>query len=181
MRVSRWPNRAAICLGALTLPGLCLATPAPLIPVEQFAAGAQMIAPAISPDGTQLAYLSTVAGERYVVVRDMQKNARPRPVLRATSGSYEGAWCRFKTNTRLLCSFKGTEHDFGLTYPASRLVVLDTDGSHFKVLFHSQPWGSSGIEGAQTQDHILHWLPDDPEHVLIQLAEADSVFPGVLT
>ena len=64
---------------------------------------------------------------------------------------------------------------------ASRLVVLDTDGSHFKVLFHSQPWGTSGIEGAQSQDHILHWLPDDPEHVLIQLAEADSVFPGVFT
>jgi dipeptidyl aminopeptidase/acylaminoacyl peptidase len=179
MRVCRSPLRVAACACALALPGLLSA--APLIPLEQFAAGPEIAAPAISPDGTRLAYLTTVSGERYVMVRDLQQGGQPRAILHATTGSYQAVACNFKTNTRLLCRFNGVEWDFGAPYPASRLVVLNSDGSHLKVLFQSQPWSSSSVEGTQHQDRILHWLPDDPQHVLIELADANSVFPAVYT
>ena len=179
MRVCRRGLYVAVSACALALPGLLSA--APLIPLEQFAAGPEITAPALSPDGAKLAYLTTVKGERYVIVRDVQQGAQPRPILHATTGSYQAVACNFKTNTRLLCRFKGVEWDFGAPYPASRLVVLNSDGSHLKILFQSQPWSSSSVEGTQNQDRILHWLPDDPQHVLIELADADSVFPAVYT
>jgi dipeptidyl aminopeptidase/acylaminoacyl peptidase len=178
MRVCSSNVRGAICAGVLTLTGLRVADAAPLIPLEQFAAGSEMAAPSLSPDGTKLTYLSTVAGERYVVVRELQKGAQPRPVLRATTGTYEAVACNFKTNTRLLCRFHGIEHDFG-PYPASRLIVMDSDGSHLKVLFESRPGSASPIQGTQFQGRILDWLPDDAEHVLIEMADADSYFPAV--
>ena len=181
MRIRRARVRAVVCTWALALPGVCAADAAPLIPLEQFAAGPEMLAPGLSPDGTKLTYLTTAAGERYVVVRDLQNGAAPRPVLHATAGTYEAVSCSFKTNTRLLCRFRGIEYNYGSPYPASRLVVLNSDGSHLKVLFQSQFGGASGVEGTQLQDQILNWLPDDPEHVLIQMADADSVFPGVFT
>jgi dipeptidyl aminopeptidase/acylaminoacyl peptidase len=182
MRASRSRVRAAACACALTLPGLCAAGAAPLIPLEQFAQGPEMTAPDLSPDGSKLVFVSTIAGERYVLVRDLLKSgAPPRPILRGSSDSYDVVACYFKTNTRLLCSFRGIEHDYGLPYPASRLVVMDSEGGHPRVLFQSQAYTYSQIAGTQFQDRILHWLPNDPEHVLIQLADTDSIFPGVFT
>ena len=135
----------------------------------------------LSPDGTKLVYLTTVSGERYVAVRELQKTSQPHPVLHGTGGSYEVVACNFKTNARLLCRFRGVEHDYGVPYPASRMVVLDSDGSHMKVLFQSQAWAASTVANVQMQDRIIHWLPDDPEHVLLQMADEDSVFPSVYT
>ena len=184
MRVRQSPLGAGVYTGLLAL--LVLSAPrlvnaAPPIPLQQFAAGPEMTAPALSPDGSKLVYLTTIAGERYVVVRDLQKGAPPRPVLKATSGTYEAFACNFKGNTRLLCRFEGVEHSYGAPYPASRMVVLNSDGSHVRVLFQSQAWTASIVENVQLQDQILHWLPDDPEHVLIQMADEESIFPSVFT
>ena len=179
MRVCRSHVGVGVCAWMLALP--VLASVAPLIPLETFAAGPEMTAPSLSPDGTKFVYLTTVGGERFVAVRDLQKSAQPRPVLRGTSGTYQVVSCRFKTNTRLLCRFRGVEYDAGVPYPASRMVVLDSDGSHMKVLFQSQSWAYSSIADVQLQDQILHWLPDHPEHVLIQMADAESIFPSVYT
>jgi dipeptidyl aminopeptidase/acylaminoacyl peptidase len=170
----------ALCACLLTLPQV-VAHAAPPIPLEQFAAGPEMMAPSLSPDGSQFSYLTTVRGERYLAIRALQQGAQPRPVMHATAGSYEAVFCKFKTNTRLLCGFRGIEHEYGLPYPASRLVVLNSDGSHMRVLFQSQAWSNSTIQNVQSQDEILHWLPDDPEHVLMQMADADSIFPNVYT
>ena len=53
---------------------------APLIPLETFAAGAEMEQPRISPDGTHLAYIATIQGERALLMRDLQgKEAAPGP------------------------------------------------------------------------------------------------------
>ncbi len=179
MRVCRSHVGVRVCAWVLVLPGLARA--APLIPLEQFAAGPEMAAPSLSPDGTKVVYLTTVSGERYVAVRELQKTSQPHPVLHGTGGSYEVVACNFKTNARLLCRFRGVEHDYGVPYPASRMVVLDSDGSHMKVLFQSQAWAASTVANVQMQDRIIHWLPDDPEHVLLQMADEDSVFPSVYT
>ena len=177
MRVCRSHVGARACAWVLVLPAL--ASAAPLIPLEQFAAGPEMAAPSLSPDGTKIVYLTTVSGERFVAVRELQKASQPRPVLRGTGGTYEVVACNFKTDTRLLCRFRGVEHDYGVPYPASRMVVLDSDGGHMKVLFQSQPWAASTVANVQMQDRIIHWLPDDAYHVLIELGDAGSVFPSV--
>ncbi len=180
MRVCHPRVRAATATCALAALPVIAAAAAPLIPLEQFAAGPEMLAPSLSPDGTMLTYLTTVKGERYVVVASLAKGAQPRPIVKATTGSYDASSCTFKSNTRLVCRFQGIEHDFA-PYPASRLVVMNADGSHLKVLFESRIGTSTLVVGTQHQDRIVHWLPDDPEHVLIQLADADSVFPDVYT
>jgi len=161
------------CAGAL---GVSLAA-APPIPLQQFAAGAQMEAPRISPDGTRLLYIATIAGDRFVVMRDLQ-SGQVRPVVRGTSDTYRVTRCDFKTDTRLLCHFAGVERDFN-PYPASRLVALNADGSRLQVLFRRGFAFDQGPDRGQFQDRIVHWLPDDPQHVLIELANRESIFPAV--
>ena len=155
-------------------------TAAPLIPLEVFAAGAEVEAPSISPDGAYLAYIATTPkGVRLLLVRDL-RSGKLQPVLQLTSGLYRGTRCDFKNTDRLLCHFRGIEHHFGARpYPASRLVAVNRDGSHLKVLFQSRFMGDTESEGPQFQDRIVHFLPDDPTHVLIEMTEGDDVYPGV--
>lgn len=149
------------------------------IPVEQFAAGAQMEAPHISPDGNRLAYVTTMAGERRVMLRDL-RSGELHPVLRGTASGFRVTRCAFKSNTRLLCHFQGVVRGGGTQlFPASRLVALDVDGSAVRVLFQNAGAGDRAISHAQYQDRIVAWLPDDPHHVLIELTDRDGIFPSV--
>lgn len=161
-----WRHRARGCAAAIVALTPWSQTPAaaPLIPLETFAAGAEMEEPRVSPDGTHLAYIATIQGERALLMRDLQ-GKEVHPVLKFTSGTYGGTHCEFKTDNRLLCQVRGLQTGFGgHAYPTLMLVAIDRDGSHKKSL----PAG-----------HIVHFLPDDPKHVLIATTNGKEGFPGV--
>jgi dipeptidyl aminopeptidase/acylaminoacyl peptidase len=176
------PRAAALLLGAaLALAGGTSAAfaAAPLIPLEEFAGYPQMQSPHISPDGNLLAYLGTVSGVPAVIVRDLRTGAE-RPLLHVESAGYDVSRCEFKNDERLLCHLEGMAYgSHGEPFPASRLVAIDADGSGLRVLFADGVGeGGSGV-GLQFQDRIVHWLPNDPRHVLIELTERGTVFPSV--
>jgi dipeptidyl aminopeptidase/acylaminoacyl peptidase len=176
------PRAFALALGAAVALGTGMqaaATAAPLIPLTEFAGYPQMQSPHISADGKLLAYLGAVAGVPAVIVRDLRSGAE-RPILHVSSGSYEVSRCEFKNDDRLLCHLEGVAYGYGgEPFPASRLVALNADGSDLRVLFaDGVAAGGSGV-GLQFQDRIVHWLPDDPRHVLIELTETGTVFPSV--
>ncbi len=167
---------AAVALGARA-PAACAA--AALIPLEEFAAYPQMQSPHLSPDGNLLVYLGTLGGAPGVIVRDLRTGAE-RPILRVYSGTYDVSHCEFKNDERLLCHLEGVAYGYpGQPFPASRLLAVNADGSGLRVLFADGVGaGNSGV-GLQFQDRIVHWLPDDPRHVLIELTERGTVFPSV--
>jgi dipeptidyl aminopeptidase/acylaminoacyl peptidase len=150
------------------------------IPLEVFAAGPQMAEPRISPAGDQLVYLTTVSGEALVVVRELRSGA-VHPILQAHEGPYSITRCEFKTADRLLCHLEGVQRGTnGRPYPASRMVVVNPDGSHLRVLFRNAFFAApESVARSQFQDRIVNWLPDDPRHVLIELGDEGSVFPSV--
>jgi dipeptidyl aminopeptidase/acylaminoacyl peptidase len=161
-----WRHRARGCAAAIVALTAWSQTPAgaPLIPLETFAAGAEMEEPRLSPDGTHLAYIASIQGERALLMRDLQ-GKEVRPVLKFTSGTFGGTHCEFKTDNRLLCQVVGLQTRFGgHTYPVLMLTAIDRDGSHEKAL---------------TAGHIVHFLPDDPKHVLIATTNGKEGFPGV--
>jgi dipeptidyl aminopeptidase/acylaminoacyl peptidase len=181
MRVLRGPGRR-IAAVLLVSAGGSLAThaAAPQIPLETFAAGPEVESPRVSPDGSHLIFIVTgPKGERLLAARDL-KSGKVTPVVVLHSGLYRGTTCEFKNDERLLCHFDGVEHHFATRpYPASRLVAVNRDGSRLKVLFQSRFYGDAEEEGPQFQDRIVHMLPADPTHVLIEMTDGDSVFPGV--
>ena len=176
-----WRNRAhgGVAAGVLLLwAGSGAPAAAVPVPLETFAAGAEMEEPRISPDGTHLAYISTVKGARVLVVRDLGGQAHA--VVQLKSGLYSATHCDFKNDNRLLCHFRGLERSFGVrSYPTSRLVALDRNGDNVKVLFQSRSVDDFYTGSPQYQDKIVHLLPDDPKHVLIEMSDAESVYPAV--
>ena len=155
--------------------------PGGVIPLEVFAAAAQMAEPHISPDGRYLVYLSNASGQQRVAVRDL-RTAREWTILNAAAGSFAVSRCEFKTGERLLCHLEGVARG-GVPerlYPASRLLAIDADGRHFRLMFRSAFFARMAPAAtSQFQDRIVSWLPDDPSHVLIELGDAGSVFPSV--
>jgi pimeloyl-ACP methyl ester carboxylesterase len=171
-----WRAGAAGSLALASVGGSFAAVPR--IPVEQFAAGAEMEVPHISPDGNRLLYISTIAGERFVVLRDL-RSGQVHPLVPGVSGAFRVSVCDFKSDTRILCHFEGVQRGAGVRpFPASRLVALDWDGGEPRVLFRNS-MVSDAVSKAQFQDRIVDRMPDDPHHVLIELAYRDGVFPAV--
>ena len=158
------------------------ATPSgPEIPLEVFAAGPQMAEPHLSPDGGQLVYLTSRAGQLRIAVRNLH-TAGERIILNAAANPFSITHCEFKTNDRLLCHLEGVARgrEPERLFPASRLLAVDADGGSLRVLFRERFFARlPPAARSQFQDRIIHWLPDDAYHVLIELGDEGSVFPSV--
>jgi len=175
----------------LATPPLRLSTPAaaaapisltgPELPLEAFASGPQMADPHISPDGGKLVYLTSLAGQLHIVVRDLH-TGQERAILNAVAGAFLVTGCEFKTNDRLLCHLEGVARggEPERLYPASRLLAVNADGGSLRLLFRNAFFARLPPAAySQFQDRIIHWLPDDAYHVLIELGDEGSVFPSV--
>jgi dipeptidyl aminopeptidase/acylaminoacyl peptidase len=158
------------------------ATPAGAgIPLEVFAAGPQMAEPHLSPDGGKLVYLTSLAGQLRFAVRNL-RTGDERIILNAAAGAFSVTHCEFKTNDRLLCHLEGVARGGQpeRLFPASRLLAINADGGSLRILFRNSFFAQlPPAAHSQFQDRIIHWLPDDAYHVLIELGDAGSVFPSV--
>jgi len=136
--------------------------------IAEFAARPHILGASISPDGHYLAFIETVEGKAVAMVATRGAAAGPAPrVVLAEPKDFDMRWCRWATNTRLLCGFYGISTSRGL-YPVSRLVAVDADAKNMRVLIQD----SLQAQG-QFQDRIVNWHPGIPDTVLI---EADERF-----
>jgi dipeptidyl aminopeptidase/acylaminoacyl peptidase len=161
---------AAACLAFVALAPAYAAAPS----IADFAADADFSFPALSPDGTKVAYVARAQDTRVLMYVDLVKRVRTG-LMAASTESFDLTYCRFKGDDRLLCGFRGTQWQNRQPYPVSRLVAVDVSGTKKpRVLLQN---GSQG--GSQFQDRILDWQIDDPKHVLIALSGEGGPFPNV--
>jgi dipeptidyl aminopeptidase/acylaminoacyl peptidase len=144
--------------------------------IDAFARLPQVRDVTVSPDGSQIAYISALGDNSIAVTVDLRHPDEPlHPLMRSEPGKYEIKWCNWANDTRLLCGLMAMAREpGGLVYPITRLVAVNADGSKLKVLLQN-----SSARGAQLQDRILDWTPNDPDTVLIQLDDDMNGFPSV--
>jgi dipeptidyl aminopeptidase/acylaminoacyl peptidase len=137
---------------------------------EEFALRPPVEDVSISPDGRYVAVIRTRDdGRADAVVADRQ--AGKDQVMRGVIGEpdhFQMTWCRWATNTRLLCGFRGMV-DRGFVYGITRLAAVDADGKHMRVLMQN----SAEAQG-QFQDRIIDWNPGPADTVLIEADEGLS-------
>jgi len=118
----------------------------------------------ISPDGSKVSFLQMHPKDLPVLrVLDLTTGA-VNLALASTRDGFDIQWCDWANDERLLCSFFGTSREWG-TFVITRLVAVNADGSQMKVLVQNE------VEGNYSQflDGVVDWLPDDPNHVLIEI------------
>ncbi len=166
-------NRMSLHLGGATALLLAVATLGAAAPpsVDVFARGADVADARLSPDGRYLETLRTVKGVRVAMVAD-RTNARSelKPVMSsALDHKFEINWCRWATDTRLVCGLRGMVQGPGFVFVATRLAAVDANGNNLKVLVQGQ---DAAAAYGQLQDQIIDWNPGKPDTVLIA-AEAN--------
>ncbi len=168
----RWP----LSILALAAFGAPAPSTAAVPSIETFAARPQIQDVSVSPDGRYLALIETVDDRAGVFVKERGTSTAPVFAM-AEPEHFRFRWCKWATNTRLLCSFLGMESGPRGVYALTRLVAVDADGRNMKVLVQN----SSSAQG-QFQDRILHWHPGPPNTVLLEADEgidASGTAPGV--
>ncbi len=138
--------------------------------IEEFASRPRTDDVSISPDGRYLAIIRIQDGRAVALVDNLNggKDDLMLPVLREPE-HFRMRWCRWATNTRLLCSFHGIATNGAGTYPVTRLAAIDRDGKNMRVLMQY----SQAVQG-QFQDQIINWSPGPPDTVLIEADEGLS-------
>jgi dipeptidyl aminopeptidase/acylaminoacyl peptidase len=124
----------------------------------------------ISPDGSKLSFLQMHETDLPIAAVFDTRTGKARLAVASVEGKFDVEWCGWANNERLLCGFSGIARDAHLLFPLTRLVAVDADGSNMKVLLQHQLRG----QRTQFQDHIVDWLVDDPEHVLIAIPSSDG-------
>lgn len=139
----------------------------------RFAARPAAMNVALSPDGDKIVYVGAYkTGGRAVTVADL-KTGETTTILAGSALDVTPRSCGFKTETRLICTLYGV-FDVATYRKASsfiRLMAVDTDGNNRKLLGEKR--GGERFGGA-----IIDWLPDDPDHVLMEAAAGASETTG---
>ena len=145
----------------------------------------------LSPDGTQLLTLIAFEGAYQVGIRDLVTGASK--ILLSTDGvEFRYQWCEFASATRVVCSLRKADElvaGSGSPYLGYRerrtirehLIPVDIDGENVLQLVPRARTRTGGdvVWNAIDQDNIIAWLPSEPDHVLIQIAREDRLWPSV--
>ena len=120
----------------------------------------------ISPSGAQLVAVVSGPGRQSVVkIVDVATKAAHGVIV--SEGSPESVdWCKFASETQLVCQYGGYTRAEGNVVGFSRLITMGVDGKNVRQL--GQPDRATDLDIRQFDGDILDWLPDHPGSVLMQ-------------
>ncbi len=127
---------ARLAIGAAMLSMSSAAVYGAAQPIEHFARMPQIRDIAISPDGSRIAFISSLGDASVVMTFDRSGTQTEfRQVAASEPEKFDLTWCRWASNRRLLCSVQGNIR--GKKYaeaPYTRLIGVDADGKDLRVL-----------------------------------------------
>ncbi len=129
MSVKSWAAPAAVLLATAMMTARVQAAE-PSDAAKRFGARDNVIGVTISPDGKSLAVIQPTAGRGAVLsVVAMDGSTGLKPILRSSGNPERLQYCRWSTNTRLVCGLYVIDQVGASFYGFTRLFSLNSDGS----------------------------------------------------
>ena len=129
----------------------------------------------LSPDGSKILYLTTHSSGVPVAVVWKLEGGEPKVVLASQDEGARLNWCGWANNERLLCGYLDVKRVYEYRASRTALFAVNADGSHVQVVM---PRLRQGQARSRFQDQIVDWLPDDPEHVLVEVPGTPPALGG---
>ena len=140
------------------------------IPVEHLFKEPTFSSPRFSPDGERIAVLLARDDGHVVLVRSASGgDGKLVPIAAVSDTDVRLTWLEWANDDRILLSANARNPDaVAVRHRMTRLFGVNKDGSGFRPL--GKRWPRHGQRQLQAfrQDDIVHWLPDDPDYVLVQ-------------
>ncbi len=122
-------------LGVAVLAACSTSTFAQTDPAAAFGAREGIEDIALSPDGTQIAFIAPGTGQSSALfVVPVDKSTPPKRVTGATGSPERLTGCYWVSNARLLCSIYVIQKAAGYVVAASRMVAVDSAGGNIKLV-----------------------------------------------
>lgn len=132
----------------------------------------------LSPDGQRVGFLTHSAQHDLPIAMSIDLETRKSSVVAASDPKKADVrWCKWANDSRLLCGFFGIKAGRGKLFGATRLVAANYDGSGIKVLAQKQQRDIVSLDQAE----IVDWLPDDRDHILMEIQDRYDEANGFLS
>ena len=120
----------------------------------------------LSPNGRSVVYIEPTGSAGSIAYIADAETGATKPFLKSSGGPEEKLrWCRFVTDTRLVCRYTGIVRSVDKLIGFARLIAIDSDGSDIKQLGQRESWDDSRIR--QYDGSIIDWLPGGRGDVLM--------------
>lgn len=162
----------AVC-GSLLAITLSATTAASDAQTELFAQQPIMVGAHLSPDGTQIVFMSSLQG-RYHVVIERFAPTFSRHILYPSEG-LEFEWVRWANNERVVLSASYAARRVTTESTETRLLSVNALAQDLRAIIKPARMKVVGtriskeLPPAQIQDNVIDWLDDDPDHILVAI------------
>jgi len=113
----------------------------------------------LSPDGKQMAVIAPVGARgSYLYVVNLEGEPEKKPLLRSTGSPDRLQFCRWSTNTRLICGLYFVAYDGESMTSFTRLVTIGTDGGQMKIL--TARTGENALQANYRGGEVIDWQVD---------------------
>ncbi len=153
----------------------------PRHPVEVFARLPLLSRVVLSPDGRQIAALINHGDQTLLIARPITES-EPKILAVSDNKQLYFNWVRWVNNERLVFSTRFVSRRDAIGTVETRLLSIKADGSELLRLVPdtiNQDGGLARVSTQQIQDEVIDWLPEEGEHLLLQLSEPGGVLPSV--
>jgi dipeptidyl aminopeptidase/acylaminoacyl peptidase len=164
----------AMLLGLAPGPGLA----APDIAALAAAYGARPTARAMrmSPSGDRIVYFTPVGTQGLAVVAAEVATGTTKILLSSDKATATPYNCGWKGETRVICRVEYISEAAATKLSYRRAYSIAADGSARVML--GQRASDTAIAYDQAGAYVIDWLPDDPDHVLMQVNMVEQVTLG---
>lgn len=143
------------------------------LPIEAFASLPSLSRVQMSPSGNKIAFMTTMEGRRHILVTNLQTN---KSVLVPPHGDAELGTFFWGNEESLIIAFTVTRRRFRISRILTERKLFSFNTNTLEYTWFGKPKRRRGsmhrTQGpAAFAEYIVHSLPDDPEHVLMQLDE----------
>jgi dipeptidyl aminopeptidase/acylaminoacyl peptidase len=183
-QVSRRQFRAMLASSMGWLLGFSLAfaqaaepAPAPRVPVEAFGQLPALTDVALAPDGRHTAGLLN-DGERTVLVTREVAGGDVKQVMETDNLKFHFDGVHWVNDHRLVISVRFPAQRGFVGTEETRLFAVDADGGKL-VNLANRLLNVGRTRVQQRQDRVIDWLPQDGQHVLLDLPDTNRVDPAV--
>ena len=145
-------------------------SPPAALSVQSLFSNPRFASPAISSDGQTLAVIRSQGDLQFILTRPVT-GGNPTAVAKLTDPETRLAWLEWANSKRLLMSAHARNpNGVGMRSRVTRMFGVDADGENFGWLGKRWPYLGQLKVQAFYQDDIVHWTPNDPDYLLIQVA-----------
>ncbi|WP_284618083.1 S9 family peptidase [Aquabacterium humicola] len=148
------------------------------IPLEAFARLPMVEGVTLAPGGQRFAVLLNQGADTWLAVRELEGGGPLKALLKSDNKQFRFAWARWVNDERLLVSVRYPGRRGWIESTETRLFSIRRDGTGMVNLVRT-PSFDRLAHVAQYQDGVIDWLPDDGQHVLLQLVEDHAIEPTV--